>query len=255
MTGSPTFDAQNLADHLVGAHRSHVALKASEIAAEPADLTDIYAVQQRVADQLGPVGGFKIGRWADGRFMMAPIPSANIRKSPARFDGDELRVVGIELEIAFLVTGELPRPDAADFDARLCRAVSVVPAIEIVDSRLADLAGSSDYLKLADNQSGYGLVVGAPIANWQDLELTAGPITLTVNGVQTGPTRGKVPGGGSAFDMLKGLLGIVGSHCGGLRQGSYVTTGALSGLFWIDRASEVTGSIDGFGDVAVEIGA
>ena len=54
--------------------------------------------------------------------------------------------------------------------------------------------------------------------------------------------------------MLKGFLEVVGDHCGGLKPGMYVTTGALSGLFWMEKNISVEGSIAGLGEVRVTVG-
>ena len=165
-----------------------------------------------------------------------------------------MRLYGIELEIAFRIDRELPDRDAPDFEDRLREAVSVVPVIEMVDSRLYDMNAVTPLTKLADNQSGFGLVVGSPIADWQSLDITSPAVTFTVNGVQTGPTSGMVPGGHSAFEVLAGLVASVDDFCGGLSVGHYVTCGALTGLHFTEAGAAVEGSIAGIGDVSVTIG-
>ena len=121
-------------------------------------------------------------------------------------------------------------------------------------SGIADRGGASALTKLADNQSNFGLVVGTPIKDWQHLDLTAPAVTFPVNGAQIGPTAGLVPGGHSAFEVLKGMVPNAYDYCGGLKVGHYVTCGALSGLHFTEAGAEVVGSIAGIGDVAVTIG-
>ena len=166
-----------------------------------------------------------------------------------------MRVYGIEIELAFRIDSELPKLGQPDYDKRLRDAVSVVAAIEMVDSRVADLDGISPLTKLADNQSGFGLVVGKPVKDFSRLNLTNPAVTFTVNGTQTGPAAGQIPGTDDAFQVLKDFLEVVRGHCGGLAPGMYVTTGALSGLHWTEKGVEVAGSIEGLGDVAVTIGS
>ena len=86
------------------------------------------------------------------------------------------------------------------------------------------------------------------------LNLTDPQIAFRVDGVQIGTTAGQVPGEVDAFQVLKDCLEVVGNHCGGLKPGMFVTTGSLSGLFWIAKGAEVRGSIAGLGDVTVTIG-
>ncbi len=185
---------------------------------------------------------------------MAPIPAAHVRPSPAHYAAAGMRLCGIELEIAFRIDADLPSLDAADYDARLRAAVSAVPAIEMVDTRLADHENVSPMIKLSDNQFGFGLVVGQPIKDFSRLNLSNPEIAFSVDGVQTGATVGQVPGDADAFQVLKDFLEVVGDHCGGLKPGMYVTTGALSGLFWTEKNIAVDGSIAGFGDVRVTVG-
>ena len=256
---SETFDAQTLAAGLVAAHRGGALLGGAAIGPEPQKLpqnfTDAFAVQRLVMAEIGPVGGYKTSNTAPGeQVVLAPIPAANIRPSPARYTGDEMRRVGIELEIAFRIDGPLPALGAPNFEDALRAVVSAVPVIEMVDTRLADLEGAPALLKMADNQSGFGLVVGEAIRDWSAIDIAAPEITFTVDGRQVGTTAGQVPGG-TAFEALVGLVGAIGDHCGGLQPGQYVTTGSLSGLHWIEKGVEVRGTIAGLGGVSVHVEA
>lgn len=250
---SQVFDAQGLAGRLIEAHRGGELVEAAAIAPAPGSFADAFEVQRLVMMQLGDVGGYKTSNAAPGEeVVLAPIPAANVRPSPARFEAGEMRRVGIELEIAFRIDRPLPAPGAADFEAALKAAVSAVPVIEMVDTRLADLETAPALVKMADNQSGFGLVVGEAIDQWHALDVAAPEISFTVDGQQVGTTAGQVPGG-DAFSALAGLVKAIGQHCGGLRIGQYVTTGSLSGLHWVEKGVEVKGSIAGLGDVLVVI--
>lgn len=249
-----TFDPDRLAALLAAGHAQRTAVALADIGPRPQSVDDAYAVQAAVMARLGANGGFKTSRPDPARAnVMAPIPATRIRPSSAHYAGDEMRLCGIELEIAFRVDRDLPERDAPDYDARLRAAVSVVPAIEIVDTRLADHDDADALTKLADNQSGFGLVYGDPVEDFTGLNLTDPQIAFRVDGAQIGTTAGQVPGDVDALQVLKDCLEVVGDHCGGLRPGMFVTTGSLSGLFWIAKGAEVRGSIAGLGDVAVTI--
>ena len=251
---SDSFDANQLAALYVAAHKSHVPVEANAIGAGPQSFADVYAVQSAVMREIGPNGGFKTARPDPTRpNVYAPIVAANVRPSPARVAGDEMRCVGIEIEIAFRIDSALPALASADYDAQLRSAVSAVAAIELVDTRLADWQGAGDMVKLADNQSGFGLIVGEPVKDFAALNLVNPTISLTVDDAQIGATAGQIPGDVDAFQVLKDLLEVVGDHCGGVRPGMYVTTGALSGLHWADKGGEVAGDVAGLGRISVEI--
>lgn len=250
-----TFDAHALAVRLIEAREGGVQVAIAASDSLPQRVEDAYAVQAMVMRALGPTGGFKTSR-PDPRLpnVMAPIPEAQILSSPAHYTGIDMRLCGIELEIGFRIDHDLPRPGEADYDERLRAAVSAVPAIEMVDTRLADHDNVSDLIKLTDNQFGFGLVVGQPVKDFRDLELSHPDIAFSVNGAPIGSTRGQVPGAVDAFQVFKDFLDVVGDHCGGLKLGMYVTTGALSGLFWTEKDIAVEGSIAGLGDVRVTVG-
>lgn len=250
-----TFDPDRLAARLAAGHAQRAAVASADIGARPQTVDEAYAVQAAVMARLGANGGFKTSRPDPARAnIMAPIPAAHIRPSSAHYAAEEMRLCGIELEIAFRIDQDVPEVGAPDYDARLRASVSAVPAIEMVDTRLADHDDADALTKLADNQSGFGLVYGEPVKDFSRLNLTDPQIAFRVDGDQIGTTAGQVPGGVDAFQVLKDCLEVVGDHCGGLRPGMFVTTGSLSGLFWIDKGAEVRGSIAGLGDVAVTIG-
>lgn len=218
----------------------------------PVDRSEAYGVQSAVASQVGRVGAFKTGRKSpDEQPIMAPIFAGDVRPSPAQFAPIELHVIGIELEVAFLLRRALPPVDSTDFVARARACVSPLAAIEVVDTRLADREAAGLLWQLADNQSNGGLVVGTAVDDWAGRDLVSIEARLEIGGdmVIDGPTE--VPGG-DAYETFCAFARLVGSHCGGLTVGQYVTTGSVSGLMFIERGRTVTGRISGLGTVTVE---
>ena len=217
----------------------------------PADEAQALAVQRLVAAETGPVGGFKAARRGPGIApLMAPLRLDGRIGSGGVADPATTRLCGAELEIGFLFVAEPPQPDAPDFAARLRAAVHAVPVIEIVESRLLDPEGAGPLWKLADDQINGAVVLGTPVADWQGLDVVAPSVNLSIGGtvVQTGPAT--VPGG-NAFETLSDLVRHVGDHCGGLRAGHLVITGALTGLRYAAPGDAVEGDIAGLGSVAM----
>ncbi len=249
-----TIDVPALTDALLHARRSRTQLQVTDIDAEASTLEDAYAVHTAVMAELGPVGAFKTSKTPEGRQIMAPIPAADVRDDGATFASDELVLAGIELEIAFRLESDPPPASAPDFEDRLRAAVVAVPAIEVVDTRLAFHKTCHEMMKLADNQFNAGLVIGAPVTDWHGLDLANPDHDFSAGENTISEGRGAVPGG-SAFEILAGFVRTVGDHCGGLRAGQYVTTGALSGLHWIDKGQRVSGRVAGLGEVSAMIGA
>lgn len=215
-------------------------------------LEDAYPVQARVAQAIGPVGGFKVACKPGQPVILAPIFCADIQHAPGRIAASE--PVGIELEFGFVITGPLPDADAPDHDAALADAVSLVPVIELVQTRLAEnLAegNATPALTLADNQINGGLIVGEPLADWRHLDLTGAAARLRFGGTDFLNGRAEVPGG-NAFDNLRALVAHAGTHCGGLKEGDVVITGSLNGLPYVPPGTDISARIEGLGALTAD---
>ena len=243
--------ARRFADKLLHARRGRTRLIGETPASGPASLEEAYEVQRLVMAELGPVGAFKTGRQAPGdRPVMAPIAAAMVRRSPARFGPQELSLIGIELEVAFLVLSPLPDAEDPQFAERARRCVSPLAAFEVIDCRLDDRESAGALWKLADNQVNGGLVCGAPVSHWDDIDLATPEARVEIGGETVARGPATVPGG-NAFDIFAAFARIIGQHCGGLVPGQYVTTGMLTGLHFVEPGRQATGHIAGLGTVTV----
>jgi 2-keto-4-pentenoate hydratase len=215
----------------------------------PADEAEALAVQPLVAARLGPVGGFKTGRRDPAAVpLMAPIPADVVLPSGTTPDPATSRLRGVELEIGFRFDADPPPTDAPDFEARLRAAVTALPCLEIVESRLSDPDAAGALWRLADNQINGALVTGAPCAGWRDLGLALPAVTLRIGGVVVVEGAVATPGG-CAFATLSAFVRTVGGHAGGLRRGHVVITGSLTGLRYAAAGDAVEGEIAGLGRV------
>lgn len=252
MTDDPKL--RRLADKLLEARAGGKPIAGETPESGLASADEAYAVQRLVAGALGPVGGFKTGRQAPSATpVFAPIAAGMVRASPARFRAGDFNVIGIELEVAFFVHRALPPADDPRFAERARQCVHPLAAIEIIDSRLADHEAAGALWKLADNQVNGGFVHGAPAGEWDKLDLATLHAKLEVGGETVADGLAHVPGG-DAFDVFCAFARLVGSHCGGLVPGQYVTTGALTPVRYIAGGRKVTGHIAGLGGVTAEFG-
>ena len=134
----------------------------------PQSDADAYQIQEAVVRQLGQtIGGWKVGAAsAAGGAFCAPIWMQMIRPSPASFAAGELRLIGIEAEIAFRLGRDLPARAAVYERAEVTAGAALHPAIEVVDSRYADFRSLDRISILADNFANGGLVFGAAVPDW-----------------------------------------------------------------------------------------
>jgi 2-keto-4-pentenoate hydratase len=212
---------------------------------------DAYNVQRRVANVLGPVGGFKFAQRPGQAAIMAPIYSADIHPSGATVpsDGDP---VGIELEVGFRILAPLPALTDPDFFDKLHTCVTPLAAIELVQTRLQDDSSASPELRLADNQINGGLVIGSEVTEWKGGPLSPVSAQLDFDNQQVLNGEVKLPFG-DAFDCLTRLVRMIGEHCGGLQPGQVVITGSLNGLPYLAPGAKIRGSICDIGEVAVDL--
>lgn len=243
-------DVSALAQGIISARRDATARPVRLPAEADVSFAEAYAVQASVAKAIGPVGGFKVANKPGAPRIMAPIFKAEIWPS-----GHFLRVpadeeIGIELEVGFRIDAPLPPRGAEGRRERIAACLSAVAVIEIVRTRIAGAPTAA--LKLADNQINGGLVVGAPVRNWQGLNLGRVDARLELGDrtVLDGPAE--VPGG-DAFENFLVLEEMVVDHCGGLAPGHVVITGSLNGLPYVQADLSVRGTIAGLGPVSVDL--
>lgn len=215
-----------------------------------------YLVQRAVMAELakdgGAIGGWKVGSpHPDGPVNCSPLPAAGIQDSPAQVSGSD-RV--IEAEIAVRIGRDLP-PQEAPYSRNdvLAAIASAHPAIEVLQSRYVDPGAVDPLSALADSLSHFGLVVGAPIPDWQSLDLGTEQVHLVVGGAEI--KRGT---GNPAGDMIRLVLWLANEGArwaGGLQAGQVVTTGSWTGKDVVPPGSETQIMFDRAGEAAVRFPA
>ena len=126
---------------------------------------------------------------------------------------------------------------------------AAMPAIEVVETRLARWKESPALAQLADLQSHGALVVGAPSRlDVSMVDLREVEAQLRLGNALVTSTKGGNPG----RDIWR-LLGWLACHCAKrgrpLRAGQVVTTGSCTGMAFANQGDEVHGSITGLGQV------
>ena len=217
-----------------------------------AEAADAYAVQGRVVGELGPVGAWKVGAASPtAEPLRAPILAATIHASPVTLPASSFHLLGIEAEIAYRLGADLPARARPYGPEEVAAAIeSMLAAIELVDTRLADHMTAPPLWKLADNQINGALVTGPPVEDWRRFDPRTQPVRLEVDGSVVAEGRGG-NSAGDPFRLLVWLANSCGSHCGGLRRGQIVTTGSLTGLRFVMPGARVRARLEGLGEVAV----
>jgi 2-keto-4-pentenoate hydratase len=251
MDGKRESNALSTADLLLDARRTGKLL--TDLPAEfvPADLSAAYAVQDRMAQSYGAIGGWKVGApTPEATPIFAPMPQVWIAASGATMAGDRWRYRGLEAEIAFLVGKDLPpRTTAYTREETIAAMASCHPVIEVLESAFVDPAAAQKMSMIADMQMHGGFVYGPAIQNWQGIDFNAERVMLSVDGV----VRVERTGSNTSGDLLKLLPWLANegaTRTGGLRKGQWVTTGSWTGNTLAEARSVVrvefanAGSVD-----------
>ncbi len=245
------FDPRSIADALARAWAGADRLASDQVPVADAD--QAYQVQGQLAARLGPVGGWKVGAANDqAEPNCAPLPASVVvpQGSPLAVPARSLR--GIELEVAVRLGADLLPGDALLAPEAIASAIdAVMPAIEIVDSRLAEGRGAPVPAKLADLQSHGALVLGAPVrTDLRGIDLRTLRAQLWFDGRSVADTTG----GHTAPDVMR-LIAWLARHAQArglpLRAGQVITTGSCTGLVMAPAGARVEGEVAGLGRVTL----
>jgi 2-keto-4-pentenoate hydratase len=216
----------------------------------PQSDADAYDIQDAVVRHLGePIGGWKVGAAsANSAAFCAPIWMKMIRPSPASYVAGELRLIGIEAEMAFRLGRDLPARAAAYDRHEVTAGAALHTAIEVVDSRYADFRSLDRLSILADNFSNGGLVFGPAVPDWEKLDLGQTRIAVTEDDEPFADSAG-----GAVRDPISGFVDFVNlmNGRGGAKAGTFVTTGSWTGMVFTKRGTRIVADFGPLGRVEV----
>ena len=220
--------------------------------AAPDEEAQAWAIQRAVLAGIGgTVGGWKCAAPPGKPTSGAMLDARGIRPSPCEWPVPPGERIGLETEIAFRLGRDLP-PRAAPYarEEVLDAVAACFPAVELVASRYADPAAVPPLTAMADSVAHAGLVIGAEVPNWRELDLP----NLRVRQSYGGEVQVERVGGNPAGDPVISLVWLanhlptLGMH---LRAGEVVTTGSCTGLTWVAPSRCVLGQFEGLGAAEV----
>ena len=219
---------------------------------QPDSLSDAYAVQDFViagllADHGGQSVGWKIGctnktvqqlLGLDGPFY-GRLLSPFVHDSPATLDSSRFSMRCVEAEFAVQVGRDFSPQDAPFDRAGVAdRIDTVLPAIEIVDTRFADWRRVGAAWLVADNGSTGHWVRGGAVAGWRGLNLAGHRVTLRVNGrVERQGMGANVMG--HPFEAVRFLANDLARRGRALRAGDVVSTGTAIEVYYAQAGDRI----------------
>lgn len=224
----------------------------------PADLDAAYALQRRLAREMGedPPAGWKIG--ATTKAMQAYLglshpcagftPRAGLRERHGEFRFADFVKPGVECEVGMRLRHGIA-PGAHSREALADAVEHVFAAIEVVDQRYDDFVALGAPTLIADQVFHAGGVTGHPASGWPGLDLAATRGRVSVDGA----VRAEGVGAdllGHPLDALGWLADSGAAHAfGGLRAGQVVFLGSVTPPIWLEGPCRVTVAFDTLGEV------
>jgi 2-keto-4-pentenoate hydratase len=230
---------------LFEAHRARATFAPLPEELAPRDKSDAYAIQSEFAGMraatLGQVTGYKIALTTPAMRAMVGVddsiagcmldktilrhrPNAVARVRAA----DYVRLI-VEFELGFEMAEDLPAIGAPYDRKRVAQAVaSVMPALELADDRNADYKAlpANPLMLIADNAWNEGAVLGAPVRQWQGVDLAALEGVASINAAKVGTGHGRDVMG-HPLDALAWLANNLAARGLGLWRGDVAITGSL----------------------------
>lgn len=243
-----------LAQRLIEARRSGrpIATLPRELVPETSE--EAYAVQDALARAMGAIAGWKVGAAGPAAEPnCAPLFADLVAPSPARFPAAQFPLGGIEGELAFRFGKSLPpRPTPYDEEEVWQAALTLHPAIELVQSRFADFKAQEKLVLLADNQANGAFCYGAPLDRWREIDFLRQEARLAIDGSEVARAVG-----GNAAGHPRRLLAWLANHLSrrglGLAAGAIVTTGTHTGLVFARAGATAAVSFPGIGEARLTL--
>ena len=208
---------------------------------QPGNRDEAYAIQDATLAAIGAIGGWKVGARAAGlEPTCAPLPAGGLLSDGVTLRGPQWHLRGIELEVGFELGADLPaRRSSYTLDDLEAAIESVLPVIEVVESRFTDWLSAGANSQLADLLSHGALVLGRrqPFAPaWLDLTNTEAELRFDDQVVAHTV-------GGHPCKEVGALLVWLANHCSargiGLAAGQVITTGSCTGMLFASPGAVV----------------
>lgn len=222
----------------------------------PQSLEQGYAIQDlAIAAHGDRIAGWKVGRIGEADLphydvdrLAGPIFAGLVRT----YDGTAVAMpvfaggfAAAEAEFVLRIGDELP-PGRSDYTMEEASALvdAVHVGIEIASSPFPGINGNGPAVTISDFGNNHGLIVGPEIPDWRTSGFERWPVQLEIDGNEVGraTTETMLDGAVGAVRFLIGLLGRRGIT---VHKGSWISTGAVTGVHEVRPGQNVVAR---FGD-------
>jgi 2-keto-4-pentenoate hydratase len=224
-------------------------------AIRPATLDEAFALQHRVAERLGTIGGWKCSLPTADRMTAAPIYASTIHRGAHAAVHARGATAPIEPEIAFVLARDLgPRPEAYDERDVVAAIGEVHLVLEILGNRYDDPASVPFPEMLADGANNEGLIVGPVLEQGLSLPLEGFAVRIEGGNGFRLERAGRHPDG-HPLKPLVWLANFVRERGERLRAGQIVTTGSYAGALDVPLQTPLAITFGTLGSMSVTLAA
>ena len=204
-----------------------------------------------------PVAGWKIGATAKPimtRFgieepFSGPILQADVFSSPARVATADYPHLCVEAEFCYRLAKPLaPRAEPYTRADVIDAIGTILPAFEIISPRFTSLMLDWVASVIADGGLNGGIVLGPETADWRGLDLPRHPVEVRLDGRPLAQGTGAAVMG-DPVAVLEWTANHARSRGLTLAAGQLVTTGATTGLHFIEPEQTIRADFSALGSV------
>lgn len=265
LSKNDTVSSEATAEFLFEARRDGLVVEALPDEVKPADVEDAYAAQTTLVTRLVAAGagqpvGYKVGctnraamdlLGAEGPFF-GRLLAGSVYEDGAAVSMPDAGSVAVEPEYAYVVARAMPAcAQPYDADSVVPHLSALLPAMELVGGRYADITAVGVPSLLADNALNAGWVAGARrTEGWPELDLAAIEVRLVVDGVElaTGTATNVL---GHPLNVVAWLANELNARGTQLEPGDYVSTGTCTAVERVERGARVRCEFGELGAVSV----
>ena len=246
-------------------HTTRARYQPLDAAVRAAPLDDAYRIQDVVHRHMkaagrGDIVGWKIALTSKAMQQLTGVdqPAAGalfstvVHDSPARVDVAKYHHLGIEFEVAVRMADDLPAGGAPWTRASVAeRVAACMPAFELVEDGNADYKALDAFTLIAQNTWNGGVVLGAPVTAWRQVDLERAVTRAWVNDAPAG--EGKTGDAmGHPLEAVAWVANLLNRRGRRLERGMLVMTGSSITTKFPVPGDRVRFAIDGLGEIALE---
>jgi 2-keto-4-pentenoate hydratase len=215
----------------------------------PADLDTAYAVQDAAISLTArSIAGWKVGRIEpplDGVNRLAgPIFADQITDQPTDMPVFGAGFAAAEAEFLLRIAAA---PDPAKLSYTMDEARALIDAVHVgIEIASSPFPGINDHgatVTISDFGNNNGLVIGAAIPDWRDLDLNAWPVETWINDQRIGAATAAAMLDGP-FGAARFLFELMAARGIQLTPGQWISSGAVTGVHPVNIGDRIEARFD-----------